>query len=247
MSYLKRAVMVGLIAVAVWIPGQGGQGDGQLDVPEVRTLQLAGQPGLLPLRRAEGVGDGPVPELYEQRASLGRNQPSPEGQGQRRLRPDVSGGAGATTEGWDLAFERAIATRYGGGAAFGDSADYNGQPLGCGGGLYSSRDPTIIAVAWPDSPFDCGTTLRVCHGAAGSDAGLLDSMPKLSCIVGRVVDHGPGLGYYHLDLSECGMAILAGLTELVEVEVGGGVWRWLCPETFETADFLNVQVSEVTE
>ncbi len=37
------------------------------------------------------------------------------------------------------------------------------------------------------------------------------------------------------------MAILAGLVRPEELVDG------LCPETFETADFLNVQVSEVTE
>ena len=74
---------------------------------------------------------------------------------------------------------------------------YNGQPLGCGGGDYHSRDPRIIAVAparhvqWP-----CGTTLRVC-GSAG-------------CVDGIRVDACPGCGANQVDLSEAGIAEVCG-------------------------------------
>ena len=84
-----------------------------------------------------------------------------------------------------------VATRYG--------ESYNGSPLGCGGGAYSSADPSILAAppalyaAWP-----CGTRLRVTNPAAGR-----------SIIVIRR-DACPGCGSYHVDLSEAGMAALAG-------------------------------------
>ena len=57
-------------------------------------------------------------------------------------------------------------------------------------------------------------------------------------MLGRVVDHGPGLGYYHLDLTECAMALLAGLDP--EMEGGRCVG-----EHFPTVDYLEVWVQEV--
>lgn len=81
------------------------------------------------------------------------------------------------------------ATRYG--------ASYNGSPLGCGSGVYSSGNPGILAAPpskyheWP-----CGTPLQVCSGNA--------------CIWVTRVDSCPGCGSNHIDLSESGIAILCG-------------------------------------
>lgn len=55
------------------------------------------------------------------------------------------------------------------------------------------------------------------------------------------MDTCPGCGPQHLDLSECGIALLAGTVspeELVQDEAG----RLPCPEVFETADYLQVSV-----
>jgi hypothetical protein len=73
---------------------------------------------------------------------------------------------------------------------------FNGQPLGCGG-VYSSDDPTIIAIGpahyaeWP-----CGTAIVVC-GPNG-------------CLVGVRQDSCPGCTAGVLDLSEAGIAIVCG-------------------------------------
>ena len=74
---------------------------------------------------------------------------------------------------------------------------YNGRPLGCGTGSYSSLDAGIVAVSssryleWP-----CGTVFRVC-GAAG-------------CVRAIRQDACPGCGRDQLDLSETGIAATCG-------------------------------------
>lgn len=68
-------------------------------------------------------------------------------------------------------------------------ASYNGQPLGCGTGVYDSNDPTIAAVSparyeeWP-----CGTELLVC-GPGG-------------CTIVTRQDACPGCYANLIDLSE---------------------------------------------
>ena len=77
-----------------------------------------------------------------------------------------------------------VATRYG--------ESYNNQPLGCGGGVYSSDDPSIIAVGPTDyATWPCGTPLTVCG--------------VLACINGIRQDSCPGCGPGHVDLSEAGL------------------------------------------
>ncbi len=74
---------------------------------------------------------------------------------------------------------------------------FNGQPLGCDTGLYSSEDASIIAVGpsryseWP-----CGTVLRICGPG--------------SCIAAQRVDGCPGCGPNHIDLSEQGLSLVCG-------------------------------------
>lgn len=76
---------------------------------------------------------------------------------------------------------------------------YNGRPLGCGTGMYDSRDPSIAAVSpvrygeWP-----CGQLLRVC-GAA--------------CLVVTRQDACPGCGGNHIDLSEAAIDAVCGAPE----------------------------------
>jgi len=75
---------------------------------------------------------------------------------------------------------------------------YNGRSMGCrGSGVYSSDDPSIIAVG-PSRyrEWGCGTMFQVC-GAAG-------------CIIGMRRDACPGCGPNHLDLSESGIAAVCG-------------------------------------
>ena len=82
-----------------------------------------------------------------------------------------------------------VATHYG--------VSYQGSPLGCGGGVYDTNDPSIVAVgpayyaAWP-----CGTRLRVC-GSAG-------------CIDARRRDSCPGCADSWVDLSEAGILATCG-------------------------------------
>ena len=84
-----------------------------------------------------------------------------------------------------------VATRYG--------ESYNGSTLGCGGGVYSSADVSILAAppakysAWP-----CGTVLRITNPANGRS------------IVVRRADSCPGCAANHVDLSEAGIAALGG-------------------------------------
>lgn len=83
---------------------------------------------------------------------------------------------------------------------------YEGQPLGCGTGVYRSVDAGIVAVgpaqyaAWP-----CGTVLRVC-GAAG-------------CVEAIRQDACPGCSPNQLDLSEAGIAAVCGGAEVGRCEV----------------------------
>jgi hypothetical protein len=87
------------------------------------------------------------------------------------------------------ALVQALATHYG--------PAYQGQPLGCGTGYYSSDDPAIVAVG-PSryGEWFCGQTLRVC-GAAG-------------CITGTRQDSCPGCDGSVIDLSEAGIATVCG-------------------------------------
>ena len=74
---------------------------------------------------------------------------------------------------------------------------YNGQPLGCGTGDYSSGDVSIVAVAparysaWP-----CGQLLRVC-----GVSGCIDAVRQDAC---------PGCAADQLDLAEAGIAQVCG-------------------------------------
>ena len=68
---------------------------------------------------------------------------------------------------------------------------YNGQPLGCGTGLYRSEDDSIAASAWrPDGSraYECGARLRI-TGPGGSH-------------VVTVQDACPGCDWNIIDLSE---------------------------------------------
>lgn len=82
-----------------------------------------------------------------------------------------------------------VATHYG--------YSFNGLPLGCGNGLYSSDDPTIVAVSparyqqWP-----CGTRLQVCGPA--------------DCMVVTRQDSCPGCHANMFDLSEAGSTRVCG-------------------------------------
>ncbi len=74
---------------------------------------------------------------------------------------------------------------------------YNGSPLGCGFGPYSSANPTIVAVGPARAgSMPCGTSIQVC-GPAG-------------CIVAMRQDSCPGCSAYVLDLSEAGNAAVCG-------------------------------------
>jgi hypothetical protein len=74
---------------------------------------------------------------------------------------------------------------------------YNGQPLGCGAGLYSSADPSIIAIAPANyRDWGCGAIMRVC----GSNG----------CIVGIREDSCPGCTTNVVDLSEAGIDLVCG-------------------------------------
>ena len=87
-------------------------------------------------------------------------------------------------------------------------------------GVYSSHDPAIVAVG-PDhaADFPCGSLLWVCNPNAarlGSRAptdrvgvGLREPPPP--CILGVRADYCPGCRGDHIDLSEAGINILAGL------------------------------------
>src|SRR3989344_4157679 len=76
---------------------------------------------------------------------------------------------------------------------------YNGQPLGCGTGEYSSDNPEILAVSpsryqeWP-----CGTRLRITNPA---NSAILEVVRHDAC---------PGCGHNTIDLSEKGLDILCG-------------------------------------
>ena len=76
-------------------------------------------------------------------------------------------------------------------------AQFNGRPLGCGTGFYSSSNAAIVAVG-PSRYREwlCGTQLSIC-GTAG-------------CIVGVRHDACPGCGPYLVDLSEAGIALVCG-------------------------------------
>ena len=97
-----------------------------------------------------------------------------------------------------------IVTHYG--------ADYTGQPLGCGDGVYASDDESIIAVGLArDITWPCGTVIEVC-GAAG-------------CIVGVRQDTCPGCRADHVDLSEAGIEAVCG-PEVPRCEVRLQAMRW---------------------
>lgn len=76
---------------------------------------------------------------------------------------------------------------------------YNGRPLGCGTGLYSSENSEIAAVApsryleWP-----CGTRLQITNPANGATLNVVRH------------DACPGCGHNTIDLSEKGLDILCG-------------------------------------
>lgn len=107
-------------------------------------------------------------------------QPAEAGLGDDQVPGDVSEGEGVID---------GEATRYG--------ESYNGLPLGCGTGDYSSGDTDIVAVGparyadWP-----CGTGFTIC----GSN----------SCILAHRQDACPGCGANHLDLSEAGIEAVCG-------------------------------------
>jgi hypothetical protein len=84
---------------------------------------------------------------------------------------------------------RGVVTHYG--------VSYNGSPMGCDGTLYTSENPTIIAVG-PALDYDwpCGTQLRICG--------------PVDCMVGMRQDSCPGCTAYVLDLSEAGINLVCG-------------------------------------
>jgi hypothetical protein len=74
---------------------------------------------------------------------------------------------------------------------------YNGQTLGCGTGLYSSDNPTIVAVSPArEGEMPCGTQLQIC-GAGG-------------CIIALRQDSCPGCSASLFDLSESAFAAVCG-------------------------------------
>ena len=85
-------------------------------------------------------------------------------------------------------------------------------------GVYRSADPAIVAVG-PDADIPCGTLLWVCNPNAarlGSRAptdrvGVGLREPPTPCILGVRADYCPGCRENHIDLSEAGINILAGL------------------------------------
>jgi len=85
---------------------------------------------------------------------------------------------------------KALVTHYG--------ESYNGQVLGCGYGLYSSDNPTIVAVS-PEryGEMPCGTMLQIC-----GDGG---------CIIATRQDACPGCSGSLFDLSESAFAGVCGV------------------------------------
>jgi hypothetical protein len=88
------------------------------------------------------------------------------------------------------------------GAAFSVTAThygeaYNGSPLACGG-VYSSGDPSIVAVSLRlQGELPCGAFMQVCG--------------VLGCIVAQRQDTCPGCVRTLIDLSEAGIAAVCGV------------------------------------
>ena len=75
---------------------------------------------------------------------------------------------------------------------------YNGNVLGCGTGLYSSDNPTIVAVGPErDGEIPCGTLLHICGGGG--------------CIVAQRQDACPGCAPILFDLSESAFSAVCGV------------------------------------
>lgn len=107
-----------------------------------------------------------------------------------------------------------IATRYGGGPAYGDTIDYNGGTLGCSkAGTYSSYNTAILAVSYSRSAeWGCGTRLLICTNNVQLpvQAGAEREHLPTRCISVERSDTCPGCGHNHLDLSEEGIRLLCG-------------------------------------
>jgi len=84
-----------------------------------------------------------------------------------------------------------------GGYATHYGSQYNGQPLGCGAGLYASDDPSIVAVGPANfRDWSCGAVMRIC-GPAG-------------CLIAVRQDSCPGCTTNVVDLSESGLELVCG-------------------------------------
>lgn len=243
-SLARRVLLLGLCLVAV----VGGQNVADSYKVASQSADLAAArssaEGLSVLRRPEArpvgqeVGDGrrPIQELRQLRVDDSGYGLDTEGGAGRGSDSSLSGGAEAAAGGWHI-------TRYGDGRLRADGSrepDYSGLRMGCpGAGRYDPARADIIARG-PDSPFACGVRLQVCYrpppGLAGEEGEVLSG---LRCISGVVMDYGPGLCPTCLDLTECSMAILAGLDPTLDIQgrcVG---------EHFPTADYLEVSVERL--
>lgn len=182
------AAILGLsLAVALLIAGRESEGGYRFDRPNPDgptchlgddELRLCRDPLVCVDRRPAGGADQAPPDAPTIKAA---GAADPVGAGLATSNAPDTDGTGLILLG--------RVTHYG--------ESYNGQPLGCGTGDYSSADVTIVAVSparyneWP-----CGTRFAIC-GPGG-------------CISATRQDACPGCSPSLLDLSEAGFAAVCG-------------------------------------